>query len=306
MTTLSTHDTKRSEDVRARLAVLSELPERVGQPSAGRRWTADAPGRCPDAPDRPDLLWQTLVGAWPIEPERLARTSSRPRREAKARTSWTDPGRATTRRRLRGVAGARATPTRTCAAAIAGFVGQIAPVARAATRSAQKLVQLTMPGVPDVYQGTELSRPVPGRPGQPAAGRLRRRRRPAGRARRQPDRAAATWRGEAAGDRDARCGCAATTRTGSPARYRPLAADRDRPPRTLLAFARGERRGHRGHPAARTASAARRLGATPRCRCPTGPGATCSPGVGTPARRAPGRADQTTTRSHCWSRRSES
>ena len=67
MTTLSTHDTKRSEDVRARLAVLAEIPDEWAP--RFRRWAAAHP-----LPDRSlDLLaWQNLVGAWPISAERLA------------------------------------------------------------------------------------------------------------------------------------------------------------------------------------------------------------------------------------------
>ena len=72
MTTLSTHDTKRQEDVRARLAVLSECPERLGRQvaewhgwRAGHRRAAPRPPSCSE-PDLEYLLWQTLVGAWPI------------------------------------------------------------------------------------------------------------------------------------------------------------------------------------------------------------------------------------------------
>ena len=86
MTTLSTHDTKRSEDVRARLAVLAELPERVG--AAG----ALAAGRHPLA-DRPlaHLLWQTLVGAWPLSRERVHAYVEKAAREAGTSRRWTDP-----------------------------------------------------------------------------------------------------------------------------------------------------------------------------------------------------------------------
>ena len=73
MTTLSTHDTKRQEDVRARLAVLAEMAAGVGG-AGGRSWheraAGSARGRAAAAPE-PDteyLLWQTLVGAWPIGP----------------------------------------------------------------------------------------------------------------------------------------------------------------------------------------------------------------------------------------------
>ena len=79
MTTLSTHDTKRQEDVRARLAVLAEWPQDWGHHVAEwhglTRWLADGAvaevtERAPE-PDLEYLMWQTLVGAWLIGPERL-------------------------------------------------------------------------------------------------------------------------------------------------------------------------------------------------------------------------------------------
>ncbi|HEX2316626.1 MAG TPA: malto-oligosyltrehalose synthase [Thermomonospora sp.] len=143
MTTLSTHDTKRQEDVRARLAVLAELPGMWVEHL--RRW------RRPDSPLEPDLeylLWQTVVGAWPLSRDRLAEYLTKAMREAKTRTSWTDPDPAYEAAVLEY---ATAIP----ADDIAAFVARIAPYARVNTLG-QKLVQLTMPGVPDVYQGCEL------------------------------------------------------------------------------------------------------------------------------------------------------
>ena len=68
MTTLSTHDTKRQEDVRARLAVLAEIPEAWAAEVA--RWheraAALATGAVPE-PDTEYLMWQTLAGAWPLD-----------------------------------------------------------------------------------------------------------------------------------------------------------------------------------------------------------------------------------------------
>ncbi len=94
MTTLSTHDTKRGEDVRARLAVLAELPDEWAD--AVGRWTAGAP--LPD-PAFADLLWQTVVGAWPIDRERLHAYVEKAAREAARRDQLGRPGRATSRRR---------------------------------------------------------------------------------------------------------------------------------------------------------------------------------------------------------------
>ncbi len=89
MTTLSTHDTKRGEDVRARLAVLSELPAVWEQ--AIRRWLPmGARLGCPD--DRTGyFFWQTLVGAWPLDVERATRYMQKAMREAKVATSWQSP-----------------------------------------------------------------------------------------------------------------------------------------------------------------------------------------------------------------------
>src|SRR5205823_9244804 len=104
--TLSTHDTKRSEDVRARLNVLSEMPDRWQE--ALKRWSemnaskkTVAAGQ--PAPDRNDeyLLYQTLLGIWPQEPfsaesfatfrERIFQYMGKATREAKVHTSWINP-----------------------------------------------------------------------------------------------------------------------------------------------------------------------------------------------------------------------
>ena len=148
MTTLSTHDTKRSEDVRARLAVLAEVPgEWAG---LMRRWSAAHP-----LPDRSlELLaWQNLVGAWPISAGRLAGYLGKASKEAKLVTSHVD---------------AVADVDEAVAAWPAAVLGDAALVAEieefvALVRGAgwsnslgQKLLQIAGPGVPDVYQGTEL------------------------------------------------------------------------------------------------------------------------------------------------------
>ena len=88
----STHDTKRSEDVRARISLLSEIPERWAE--AVRRWSAaNARYRTGDLPDRKTeyLLYQTLMGAWPISRDRLVSYARKAVREAKERTSWITP-----------------------------------------------------------------------------------------------------------------------------------------------------------------------------------------------------------------------
>ena len=87
----STHDTKRSEDVRARISLLSELDE---WPATVQRWAAaNAVHRAGPGPDRNTewLLYQTLVGAWPISTERLIAYLDKATKEAKIHTSWIDP-----------------------------------------------------------------------------------------------------------------------------------------------------------------------------------------------------------------------
>jgi malto-oligosyltrehalose synthase len=162
LTTLSTHDTKRQEDVRARLAVLAEWPEewahQVAEWHGMARWltdgaAAEATERAPE-PDLEYLMWQTLVGAWLIGAERTGEYLRKAMHEAKTRTSWTVP-RAGYESAVLGLADAVVgDPELT--AAIGGFVARIAPDARVNSLGA-KLVQLTMPGVADVYQGCELT-----------------------------------------------------------------------------------------------------------------------------------------------------
>jgi malto-oligosyltrehalose synthase len=151
MTTLSTHDTKRQEDVRARLAVLTELPGEWADAVA--RWRSRAPAG-PVEPDLDYLMWQTIVGAWPLAADRLRGYLTKAMREAKTRTSWIDQDPAYEEAVL-----AHADAVLSDAALTAdldAFAARIAPYARVNSLG-QKLVQLTMPGVPDVYQGCELT-----------------------------------------------------------------------------------------------------------------------------------------------------
>jgi (1->4)-alpha-D-glucan 1-alpha-D-glucosylmutase len=147
MTTLSTHDTKRAEDVRARLAVLAEIPGTWADTVS--RWHRLMPASVID-PDTEYLLWQTLVGAWPLSAEQLSEYLTKAMREAKTRTSWTDPDTGYEAAALTFAEAARTTIP------VGDFVAAIAPDARVNSLGA-KLVQLTMPGVPDIYQGCELA-----------------------------------------------------------------------------------------------------------------------------------------------------
>lgn len=148
MTTLSTHDTKRSEDVRARISVISELPDEWA--AAVRRWNQLAP--LPDAP-LAHLLWQAVVGAWPISRERLHAYAEKAAREAGVSTGWNDSDEEFELLMHALVDGVYDDPTLN--ADLTAVVARLAPYGWSNSLS-QKLVQLTGPGIPDVYQGSEL------------------------------------------------------------------------------------------------------------------------------------------------------
>ncbi|MCK2035661.1 malto-oligosyltrehalose synthase [Microbacterium sp. SSW1-49] len=146
MTTLSTHDTKRSEDVRARLSVLSEIPERWSEVLGELRAIASTGHGPLDA-----LLWQAVVGAWPIGPDRVLAYAQKAAREAAEATGWQHPD-AVFEKGLAAIADATGGAARTT---VERFVAEIDGFGRSNSLSA-KLLQLAGPGVPDVYQGTEL------------------------------------------------------------------------------------------------------------------------------------------------------
>jgi (1->4)-alpha-D-glucan 1-alpha-D-glucosylmutase len=156
MTTLSTHDTKRSEDVRARLAVLSEDPR--GWADVVRRLMrlgarhADPERGWPD-PVTLYLLIQTLVGAWPLSTERARQYMLKAVREAKVHTSWTDPDPGFEAALANYIDGALDDVD--FVDTLETYVATLVELGRQ-NSLAQKLLQLTMPGVPDLYQGQEL------------------------------------------------------------------------------------------------------------------------------------------------------
>jgi (1->4)-alpha-D-glucan 1-alpha-D-glucosylmutase len=168
---LSTHDTKRSEDVRARLNVLSELPEEW---QAGlKRWSdLNAPHRrsVEDEPvpsaNEEYLLYQTLVGAWPLEPytdeayadfvERVQAYMGKALHEAKVHTSWINPHLAydaAVQEYIASILDPEAN---------SAFLDDFRDFARRISyygmlnSLSQTLVKIASPGVPDTYQGTEL------------------------------------------------------------------------------------------------------------------------------------------------------
>ena len=156
MLTLSTHDTKRSADVRARLALLSELPDAWS--AALQRWSAATErhrGRL--GPDRETelALYQTLVGAWPIDADRVVAAMAKATKEAKTVTSWTVPDAAYDADVESFVRAAMADER--FIADLEGFLAdhRLVELGRH-TSLAQMALLLTSPGVPDLYQGTEL------------------------------------------------------------------------------------------------------------------------------------------------------
>lgn len=146
MTTLSTHDTKRSEDVRTRLAVLAEVPERWAEVLDELRGVAST-GHGP----LDSLLWQSAVGAWPISSDRLLAYAQKAAREASESTAWQHPD-AEFEKGLAAIADAANGAAKPI---IERFVGEIVGHGRSNSLSA-KVLQLTGPAVPDVYQGSEL------------------------------------------------------------------------------------------------------------------------------------------------------
>ncbi|GHD40714.1 malto-oligosyltrehalose synthase [Mycetocola manganoxydans] len=148
MTTLSTHDTKRGEDVRARIAVIAEIP---GEWEAT---LAELRERAPlgDGPFE-KLLWEAVIGAWPISQERLDAYAEKAAREAGTSTMWTQPNEAF-EKKMHDLVAAVFTDD-TVSQLVSTFVQRVARAGWSNSLGA-KLVQLTAPGVPDVYQGSEL------------------------------------------------------------------------------------------------------------------------------------------------------
>ena len=150
----ATHDSKRGEDVRARLYLLSEVA--TAWPILTRRWReshaeafrAGMPGRTMS-----ELLFQTMVGAWPIDAGRLTAYMLKASSEAKQRTSWIEPD-----------SGYREALTELVRALLADaalvadlshLISRLVEPGRV-TSLAMTLLRLTSPGIPDTYQGTEL------------------------------------------------------------------------------------------------------------------------------------------------------
>ncbi|MFE0178096.1 malto-oligosyltrehalose synthase [Streptomyces sp. NPDC059002] len=151
-TALTTHDTKRSADVRAGIAVLTQCPERWADLLAEvTEQTARVGGTCAPDPQLAWAAWQTAVGfGFPYD-MRLQNALLKHVREAGLHTSWTEPNEAYEKAVT---AFAEAGPCGPPLYAVASFARELGPHVRANVLGAA-LLHLTMPGVPDLYQGTE-------------------------------------------------------------------------------------------------------------------------------------------------------
>jgi (1->4)-alpha-D-glucan 1-alpha-D-glucosylmutase len=161
MLSTSTHDTKRGEDVRARLAVLSEIPDEwAAQVNAWSRILRARRGDIEAAapPDRNDeyMIYQLLVGSWPVEQDRLQEAVLKSIREAKIHSTWAMPDRQYEDSVLAFVESAL--DEKESAAFFSAFLPFQERVARLGVQNSliQVVLKLTVPGVPDIYQGSEL------------------------------------------------------------------------------------------------------------------------------------------------------
>jgi (1->4)-alpha-D-glucan 1-alpha-D-glucosylmutase len=150
----STHDNKRSEDVRTRISILSEIPDRWAE--ALHQWSqlteASWKNRTPDR-HAEYLLYQTLIGTWPITLERCWQYMLKASREAKLRTSWHEPNtgyEASIQGFTEGVF-----ENHEFLNSLETFIQPLILPGRI-NSLAQTLIKMLAPGVPDFYQGTEL------------------------------------------------------------------------------------------------------------------------------------------------------
>jgi (1->4)-alpha-D-glucan 1-alpha-D-glucosylmutase len=154
MNAMTTHDTKRGEDVRARLAVLTEIPARWK--AAASRWMhmnqAFKSSGFPD-PNTEYFLYQTMVGAWPIDADRLKPYMEKAAREAKQQTGWTQQNQEFEQALHNFID--RILASAEFVSSLERFVALVVPAGRV-NALAQTLLHFTAPGVPDTYQGSEL------------------------------------------------------------------------------------------------------------------------------------------------------
>lgn len=162
LTPLSTHDTKRGADTRARINVLSEMApawleacDRWHERHRGLRSRRNEPAEAPDRIDE-DLVYQSLLGVWPVEADRIEAYLLKALREAKRRTTWIDQNEpyeqavvAFARALVEGEQGAAFRRE------LEDMLQTVAPAGRR-NGLAQTVLQMTIPGVPDIYRGSEF------------------------------------------------------------------------------------------------------------------------------------------------------
>ncbi|MDQ6656977.1 MAG: malto-oligosyltrehalose synthase [Actinomycetota bacterium] len=148
LTSQSTHDTKRGEDVRARISVLSEIPQEWA--SCLARWLDYAP--LPDGP-LANLLLQAAFGSWPIDRQRLHGYAEKAAREAQLSTSWSAPDTEFEHSMHSLVDALYDHPKLN--SELTALVDRLTPAGWSNSLSA-KLIAITSPGIPDAYQGTEV------------------------------------------------------------------------------------------------------------------------------------------------------
>jgi (1->4)-alpha-D-glucan 1-alpha-D-glucosylmutase len=141
-----THDTKRAGDVRARIGSLAGMHEQWGE--RVRRWRELTGGM--DDPNEEYLVWQTLVGAWPIVPTRLEQYLEKALREGKRTTNWIEPNEQHERRVMQFVRSLY--ENQDFLDDFEPFVQEVAVAGEHASLGAL-LLRLTSPGLPDIYQG---------------------------------------------------------------------------------------------------------------------------------------------------------
>jgi (1->4)-alpha-D-glucan 1-alpha-D-glucosylmutase len=162
LTATATHDTKRGEDARARILALAEIPDEwaaaVAQwRAANARHVQQTEGRRAPSAAHEYMLYQALIGAWPLDDglgvERFEAYARKAAREGKEETSWLDPDEAYENGLAGFIAAVLGDPL-----FVRGFdaVAQRAALIGALNSLSQLALKIAMPGVPDFYQGTEL------------------------------------------------------------------------------------------------------------------------------------------------------
>jgi (1->4)-alpha-D-glucan 1-alpha-D-glucosylmutase len=155
LVTTQTHDAKRSDEVRARIAAITSMPGEWGS-AVGQWLDATEPLRsAAGAPDDSEryFIFQTLAGAWPIEVERIEAYMEKALREAKRNTNWVEQNHA-----WEDAVKSFCRALYSCRPFLESFGPFVASLSDIGSRFAlrQHVLKLTVPGVPDIYQGQEL------------------------------------------------------------------------------------------------------------------------------------------------------